>query len=1155
MYTPRTGGSKGKYTPFSTGRIGSSASSRRSSAGIFGSSSGARRSPFPAYSGAGTRSPAVGNRSFLQTSVIAETAQYTVENYGPSVPVLISEALAMADRSVSMSVRIDPSGWACVVCGRRLFVWRYKNTFARATFCKELALPPSELSHKAELVCLIPASPDNQTVAVMAASPEGIIRYWPSIASEGAYSESSAELNGEECFSLTQFEPYGCILATTTNQLLLLNLADSNTQNTVSCHPLKPSQGVLARVSSLFFGSQRPQSSSTLQRVLSAGQEDGQGVVYVLQEDILQKWLVAEPGAEKVVFEVQLGNMIKKGFARQSACSSIDSLRVWMLDLQIVSESALLLLVAATDTSRPSPVVHYALVLIPLVSASGAGPDQISAFKMLSLTAPYQVSEEESLLDYRLLVASPSNMACHVYSRNMVICCSGITESSCSFDNVDFSQPGNSILGAGSCDGTTLFFSTNYGLVTVTATQQEPSFLQDVSLAEQSLRLDQSSIISSPAPPQDISSLGEDKTKGLKAAFLHACRQNLSQAEAIVEELFPTSAPSPMETGSPMDAAVAKLSQEVIDDFPASDPRWAESIPQDTASSTTSLILLHQLEDKMKAHDHLLSFLKNVGIWDRLHSVVVRESPLSTHLLLCEHAEKLAAAMALRSHHTMYPNLADGAISKVLQKRGQTHTPAGLTPQDVFYREVSGIHEIIENLVEQEKDILSTELTSSDTVSVINNVNTIIQGMLKEAWHLRQSKALVYQSLSRNVSKPTLQYIPWTASTGPKGIRSLLVQQHRVTIEQGIPNGEDIQSRGALYQQIMELTDLILEGYVTQLESIGLGSGEDSSQYEELEQKYQQERHVLIMPLLEQGQYERAASLAEKYCDFGILVSLCEVTDNEERLQRYMNQFATKGFSDFVFKYYMDEGKRGKLLSQPFSQHAELSEFLQAHDHLSWLHDVQVKDYIKAQGTLKRLSAKETLSLAKKKTLLSLSKLTALACDEVPEAELEDINSELDVILHQEQLPKELVQKMELFNSEGDLPVIDPEQLIWLYISEKNTDANEFDFKKALDLLQYLPKDDDAKIDHLRLNVWCKAILKDDWSADRGTGVDPLEHYEDTVFFRTARLILESGADLEYYLPDVDALLTSDELKPLQGNANFQFILRAGYEQMERIVA
>lgn len=40
------------------------------------------------------------------------------------------------------------------------------------------------------------------------------------------------------------------------------------------------------------------------------------------------------------------------------------------------------------------------------------------------------------------------------------------------------------------------------------------------------------------------------------------------------------------------------------------------------------------------------------------------------------------------------------------------------------------------------------------------------------------------------------------------------------------------------------------------------------------------------------GQYQLAAALAEKYCDFDILVQMCEQTDNQARLQRYMTQFA-----------------------------------------------------------------------------------------------------------------------------------------------------------------------------------------------------------------------------------------------------------------------
>jgi len=44
-----------------------------------------------------------------------------------------------------------------------------------------------------------------------------------------------------------------------------------------------------------------------------------------------------------------------------------------------------------------------------------------------------------------------------------------------------------------------------------------------------------------------------------------------------------------------------------------------------------------------------------------------------------------------------------------------------------------------------------------------------------------------------------------------------------------------------------------------------------------------------------------AAALAEKYCDFDILVQMCEQTDNQARLQRYMSQFADQVTLFFLF--------------------------------------------------------------------------------------------------------------------------------------------------------------------------------------------------------------------------------------------------------------
>lgn len=52
-----------------------------------------------------------------------------------------------------------------------------------------------------------------------------------------------------------------------------------------------------------------------------------------------------------------------------------------------------------------------------------------------------------------------------------------------------------------------------------------------------------------------------------------------------------------------------------------------------------------------------------------------------------------------------------------------------------------------------------------------------------------------------------------------------------------------------------------------------------------------------------------------------------------------------QNFADFLFRWYMEKGKRGKLLSQPAAQHQQLASFLHSHQHLSWLHHVHVHDY------------------------------------------------------------------------------------------------------------------------------------------------------------------------------------------------------------------
>ena len=108
--------------------------------------------------------------------------------WGASLPVLVTEVLTRVPDSAAgeVTVSLGSSGWAWLVSGRRLVVWRYRAGGARSQ-CRELALPPSDLAHKAEL-CLVYSAPGSagHTPCCLAVSPEGVVRYWPSIAQEGS---------------------------------------------------------------------------------------------------------------------------------------------------------------------------------------------------------------------------------------------------------------------------------------------------------------------------------------------------------------------------------------------------------------------------------------------------------------------------------------------------------------------------------------------------------------------------------------------------------------------------------------------------------------------------------------------------------------------------------------------------------------------------------------------------------------------------------------------------------------------------------------------------------------------------------------------------------------------------------------------------------
>uniref|UniRef100_A0AAQ5XLK5 Nuclear pore complex protein Nup133 n=1 Tax=Amphiprion ocellaris TaxID=80972 RepID=A0AAQ5XLK5_AMPOC len=1074
----------------------------------------------------------------VQSHAAAETINYDVQTFGSSLPVKVMEALTIADADDQISVKVNESGWAWMVCGERLIIWKICQTaVVKLSVCKELQLPSSEYNYTADLVAVTSAAPLEvaavQSISVLAVSAEGTARLWPNLSQEGNYTETDVDL-GDLCNFVFAVRGGSFVLSSVKGQLLR---ASADLSGKLQYRALQQGQGMLSgigrRVSSL-FGILSPPANDTLHSVLWV---EGTSCLYTLTNSSLSKWEV-DDSSEHQILSWDVSRALTESIADAiwGSESNYEEMKEGANVAYLDMKAGLVVLAAAWHPSDTPCLAYFCLVTL---EDSGAAISDSFTVEVTKYSSPFQ--SEEALQATRLVLPRCPGSTAFLYNEELVFACStGTSRGGLPDEKISFNSPGDGVRGGGCCANLPVFFSQNSGLLALVARESAsilPETMED-SLCSSLAAGPEVSAMETPTRAEPVAQ--EDKTRLLKAAFLQFCRNDLVGAQTVTDELFPADGDG--EEGAELDNMVTQINLDLVDDYPASDPRWAESVPDESAGfPLTSLIILHQLEDKMKAHGCFMDFLLQVGLLDRLSQVTVRSSPMATRLLLCEHAEKLQAAMVLKNHHTKHAELVNRAISSALQ-RSNTSVPPSLTAADVFFREVSQISSVFDCLLEEEeRSLKENPVDSVQWAEVVITVNNIIKDMLQAAGQYRETKASMYRASENPAAEP--EYIPWTASGGVGGVRTVISRQHEVILRSVYPHA-DSELRSALCEQLVALLDIYLGGYVAQLTSLQQQRppGAQQERCNSLEMEYSQRRSELLAPLLELGQYQWVAALAEKYCDFDILVQMCEQTDNQSRLQNYMAKFADQNFADFLFRWYMEKGKRGKLLSQPAAQHQQLASFLHAHQHLSWLHQIH------AYRTLYNQANMETRYFVKKKTLLALSKLTVLASD-LPEdtlnKQVEDIVEQERFLLHQETLPRQLLEDKQ--QNPDTMPLLSAHNLIQLYICDDNRRANEYDFKKALDLLEYINEEDTVDIDSLKCEILGKALRRDDWSSADGND-DPLEAAKDSIFIKILLKLIQEGVPLQTYLPDVKELLELDELSSLKSKPYFEFVLRANYE-------
>ncbi|XP_062502750.1 nuclear pore complex protein Nup133-like [Corticium candelabrum] len=979
---------------------------------------------------------------------------------------------------------------------------------------------------------LVDVSFVGSSVSISASSPNGLI-YFIANASHTNQIQTSAQLllrDGQQITMISVGKRSTFYASTSDGAVFVIRCQTRGQQLKLDCQQLVQPQGRLAglgrKFSSLLFGgsSVEQQGNGAVLSLTSILGSDCE-LLYVLTDRTIELWEISD-SSDKLVCQNAVNAVVQDGIRLMCGTSLTNITSLYPLSIVALNDGTFLL----AAYMEQSHISYLTIELSDSLTAQVA----VTAHCRTKLTeSELSALPSSALLSYQLVGLSDDEFVS--YNQSTVWC---RKDSSQLLDRLQVGVS-DAILAAGVCGDQFVLLSQAHGMLTVVDKLQpdlnvtiDRRLVQPLSASKRKKSVESSF------------SFNEQ----LRSLFVLHCQSedNMENCLMLANTLL---ASLPVDVvSSELDQAVFNLSLQLINDLPTSDPRWAEQKAADLVMSS-SVVILDSLQSKLQAHSILVQFLSDMGFIGRLGTVSADGRMLPTVFVLCEHQEKLLAALALRKHHTLYPLVIDSAIRRSVHLHSSI-LQSGLTAVDVFYKDVSSIQTIVRAMVVEEESLLSPDLSHDESLEIVQSVNSTLQSMFSSIMQHRQAQShtLGVDVLSDQVvAHINADCYYWTDTDGNNGIRTSLLKQLSIVFDKAdtLPNGV------RLLKSVTGLIDTFLNIFTSQLDMHRTLHIPDAAT-EEIQQRFSQCRNTVIKPFVKHGLHETATVLAEKYQDFAILVKLCETSGDEGKLQLYGEQFKNDGFVPFLFKYYMDQGQLGKLLRQPLSRHSELTEFLRPHTRLSWIHHLQTRNFDEAHCALADLADSESEDVFRKKTLLSLSKLSLLSSDksnEEQEPELERLNSELDVILHQEQLADDVLKAGHV--DPDKQPPLTVEDLIEFYTSpDLNPSASEYDFKKALDLVTCVA-DEDIDIDQLSLRIWCRAILRNSWSEMEG--VEPVASLRETLFFRIVKLAVNEGIDLNDFVPDLDTLLSCDELEASgpTDNRHFLYLMKMGYEQLD----
>lgn len=551
-------------------------------------------------------------------------------------------------------------------------------------------------------------------------------------------------------------------------------------------------------------------------------------------------------------------------------------------------------------------------------------------------------------------------------------------------EKLEFHTQDDRLIAAENIGNLPLFFSRLHGVVCVTPSDFEADFfnssvnvsMSNISMMSEvfspiaSIPADVSSILSPNTTnignltayeldPEEIRERSKDSVSQFKAAFIYHLKRNSAMCHTILNEMFKDATP---QVDSKLDRIIITIAEDLAEDLPAADPRWEnETVNRNSTAalgSSMSMQILQQLREKNLCIVKFVEFLHGTGLWSRLMALTEKGNVRSTSYLLSDINERIVAAIALKCQHQAHVRIVDEAIEMVLLEQGIAAS-GNLTNQDVFYTKITKVQEVFKKFADIIESLVEQEVPNHQVQNTIVEVNSIVLQTLQEIMKFREKNAGLYKPLNPEA----FEYLPWTAASDTSGLRESLLQLIQLTLRQGIRLNGETEYRFKHYQQMTELIDFVLDGRRNYLASIR----SNHEKLNVLQHQYESQRFDLIYPLVEDEQYELAAKLAEKYFDFQALVIICDRTENQQRLDEYIERYKELNFSQFAISWHMKQNKQGDLFERFRNNQAELAKFLNNHPSLAWIQLIFNGEMAKASNVLLDLAQNEVELVARKK--------------------------------------------------------------------------------------------------------------------------------------------------------------------------------------------